>query len=371
MEHRRGSALHSAPGGARVGGARACLLAASLVASLVAGGPARADRLRDYVSLALQGDLRLARALFEGVEPSELTSEETKLAERFRTRFVLRNEEWPDTLATPFVRDVIAAYRTYWTKALMGEISREGAEAFLATSLRPVLANRGLTGKIPDGEVLDRVRTEIERDDLHVLGGVTLPYFDLMLWSRQDSTRYEVELTDGVQPATVVFIGDFLVRGWSHFATFGRASTRGWTTKEALFCLREDYGLESEKFQISYLKHESRHFADYARFPALRQIDLEYRAKLTELAFARASLFDLLEHFAARGERNPNAPHAFANHAVVRDLARALLGEEAREMSRFRSLEGGRINTGARELLAAHTARLVAAGADTTRGVID
>jgi hypothetical protein len=353
----------------RARAAQISLLAASLVAG---GAPARGDRVSDYVSLALQGDLQSAHELFE-VEPAELTREEAELAGRFRTRFVLRNEPFPDpeVPTTPFVRGVIAAYRTYWTKALMGEVSGEDAEGFLAGSLRPLLADRGVTEKIPDGEVLDRVRTEIERDGLHALGGMTRPHFELMLWAYQDSTHYEVELTDTVQPSTVVFIGDFLVRGWSHFATFGRASTGGWATKEVLYCLRDDYDLESEKFQISYLKHESRHFADYLRFPALEQIDLEYRGKLTELAYARSSLFKLLEHFAASGKRNRNAPHSFANHAVVRDLSRVLLGEETIEVGRFQSLEGARINQAARELLAAHTERLVSAGADTIRGVID
>jgi hypothetical protein len=192
-----------------------------------------------------------------------------------------------------------------------------------------------------------------------------------MLWTVQDSARYDVQLTDLVQPVSVIFLSNFLVKGWSHFATLGRAYTGGWATKEALFCLREDYDLESEKFTISYLKHEGRHFADYQRFPALEQADLEYRGKLTELAFAQKSLIQLIDHFAASGERNPNAPHAHANFAVIADLSRALFGEETRDANRFRSIDNGRINATARDLLAEHTARLETAGADTTRGVIN
>ncbi len=334
------------------------------VVTITAG--AQADRVREYVSLALQGNLAPAAALFAG----DLTPEEEELAARFRRRFIDRNEEWADSLASPFVRDVMTAYRTYWTKSLLGELTEPAGEAFLEAELRQVLATHGHREEVPDREVTRRVGKEIERQGLYVLGGVTRPYFDLMLWAQQDTTHYEVELTDTTQPVTVIFIGDFLIKGWSHFATFGRAYTGGWAAKEALFCLREDYDLESEKFRISYLKHESRHFADYTLYPALEQTDLEYRAKLTELIYARESLYDLLEHFAGSSEANPNAPHAHANFVVVRDLSRLLLGEGGTEARSLRSVAVERINEAAAELLVAHSRRLVAAGADTTRGVI-
>lgn len=328
------------------------------------------DRTRAYVSFALQGDLRPAESLLGGIMRSHPTPAEADLAARFRRRFIDRDEAWPDPLATPFVREVMAAYRDYWTRSLMGEVEAAKGEAYLAAALRSVLIAHGLPSMGADDQVIAQVRTEIERGGLQVLGGITRPYFDLMIWARTDTTHYEVELTDSVQPVTVIFIGEFLVKGWSHFATFGRAYTGGWAASDALYCLREDYDLESEKFLISYLKHESRHFADYARFPALQQADLEYRAKLTELAYARSSLFDLLENFAANGAPNPNAPHSLASFAVVRDLSRRLLGAETQEASRFRSLAAPAINAAARELLAAHSAELAAAGADTTRGVI-
>jgi hypothetical protein len=347
---------------------------ATVLACIAATMPARAGRVERYVSLALQGDLGSAADLFVAAAPDTLTAAEAELGERFQRRFVHRDEAWvDDPRATPLARAVMAVYRGYWTRSLMGELPAAGGEAHLTRELRGVLAAHGhpaAVAEVPDGEVLDRVHRLLEREGLHVLGGVTRPYFDLMLWASQDSTRYEVELTDTVQPVSVVFIGDFLVKGWSHFATFGRAYTGGWATRDALYCLREDYDLESEKFKISYLKHESRHFADYARFPALEQADLEYRGKLTELVYARDTAFDLLDHFAASGDRNPAAPHAFANFAVTADLSRVLFGAAAGDAGGFRSVPVERVQAAARELLAAHTARLVAAGADTTRGVI-
>jgi hypothetical protein len=192
-----------------------------------------------------------------------------------------------------------------------------------------------------------------------------------MLWAREDTTRYTVELTDGPQEVTVVFLGDFLVHGWSHWATFGHASTGGWATKEALFCLRDSYDLESERFLVSYLRHEARHFADYERYPALEQIDLEYRGKLTELVYARETRLDLLDTFTHHAARNPDAPHSWAADAVMRDLSREVFGEPfVRERERWAAVEPERIGGAARTLLARHDAELERAGAATTPGTV-
>ncbi|HWN81007.1 MAG TPA: hypothetical protein VNM87_02820, partial [Candidatus Udaeobacter sp.] len=298
--------------------------------------------------------------------PTEpLTPKEAEYAAQFQRRFIDRSEVFADSSAPPFARDVMAVYRRYWTKSLMGELTTDQGEAFLTGELKPMLG-----GALPDSAVIDEMMKRLEAQHIHVLDGITRPYYDLMLWTRADTARYEVDLTDTKQQVTVIFIGDFLIKGWSHFATLGMASTGGWATKEALFCLRDDYDLDSENFKVSYLQHEGRHFADYTRFPELQQADLEYRGKLTELAFARESTYQLLEHFAASGAKNPDAPHTYANYAVVRDLSQAILGEATTDSTRLHTMPVDKIQGTARELLAENTRRLTAAGADTTRGII-
>jgi hypothetical protein len=254
----------------------------------------------------------------------------------------------------------------------MRELDGAGGEEYLMSQLRRALAIRGISRGMDDEQILDRVKSELEEDGLHVLGGITRPYFDLMLWTFQESRTYECELTDTTQSVEVVFLGDFVVYGWSHFATFGRAYTGGWATKEKLFCLRDDYDLESEKFKVSYLQHEGRHFADYKIFPALEQIDLEYRGKLTELAFAETSLRSLIENFAASGALNPEAPHSYANACVIRDLSKALFGREIAggKDPAWESVTNAQVHAAARKLLEENTERLKDAGAQTTKGVI-
>ena len=343
-----------------------------VVVELAAARPslAASDRIRKYISCALQGDLRSAPSLFQPTPEAPFSSAESTLARQFRRRFVDRNEVFPDSAASPAAREVMTIYRRYWTRSLMGELEGQAGEAYLTAELRSFVGPASGPGGVPDSAVLERTIEKLEAGGIHVLDGMTRPYYDLMLWTRNDTTRYKVELTDTTQPVTVIFIGDFLIKGWSHFATLGHASTGGWATKEGLYCLDNEYDRKSETFTISYLKHEGRHFADYARFPALEQADLEYRGKLTELAFAKQSTYGLLDAFAANSAPNPNSPHAYANYAVLRDLSGAILGEATTDSGHLHRMPIDKIQRTARDLLAENTRKLAAAGAATTRGII-
>lgn len=349
-----------------------CALLTGICISLPASGRGGEpeDLVHRYMSLALQGDLTSVPGLFASVS-RELTREEARLRDQWRARFVDRTDEDPLPDVPPLVGEVIEAYRTYWVRVLTGELGAEDGEAFLSRSLQQVLIEHRVAPDPPQDEAMDLMKAELEKRGFHLITGITRPWFELMLWADQDTLQYEVELTDGVQPVTVVMMSDFLVRGWAHFATFGRASTGGWATSDALFCLSDDYDRDSEKFTVSYLRHEGRHFADYGKFPELQQIDLEYRGKLTELIFARDTFRGLVRKFRNSGAPNSQAPHAFANWAVIRDLGKEVFGEDAgADDPRWDSLDMNRAKKAARKLLEANTENLVAAGADTTRGVV-
>ncbi len=334
--------------------------------------PARADFAGGYISAALQGDISAFAGAVDSVEAAADSSESSfRLAGKIRDRFLDRTESF-DVDAPPFLQDLFTVYRDYWTSVLLGNMTADEGEQSLRADVAALLVRYEVPQEPNDTtDVFDRMSREIDRLGYHHIGGVTRPYFELMLWSNQDTTEYEVDLTDGTQSATVVFLTDFASMGWAHFATFGRAYSGGWATREALFCLKDDYDLDSEKFKISYLKHESRHFADYSIFPNLQQIDLEYRGKLTELIYADESLMNVLKHFRGAGSPNPEAPHAYANWAVARDLSAKLFGAplDAGD-ERWDTLDPEAIHAAARELLDESTAQLVAAGAETTEGVI-
>jgi len=72
-------------------------------------------------------------------------------------------------------------------------------------------------------------------------------------------------------------------------------------------------------------------FADKERFGELLSWELEYRAKLTELALARTTLAGLLQAFSNNQGDDPAIPHSYANKRVLSAIrAEARLGENAR-----------------------------------------
>lgn len=345
-------------------------LSLTLLSVGLATSPARASTsplVQRYYSLALQGDLSRAAELFSSAE--SLSEDEAALRDHFLGRFQSGEEDPAPATTDPLVAELITTYQHYWRRSLLGELSAEEGEAEIERAVGELLKHHGVAdGK--EESALARARSEVERRGFHMLGGRTLPLMDLLIWENEALERYAVELTDGTQPVEVVFLSGFLARGWADYATFGKAHTGGWAADDRLYCRQADYDVGSEKFRVSYLAHEARHFADYSRFPALDSIELEYRAKLTELAFAENLLPDLLESFTSRGESRSRAPHPFANYAVIRDLRARLAGGEDTTPEDWASVDPARVRTLAHQLLDENTAALEGAGAATTRGVI-
>ena len=75
---------------------------------------------------------------------------------------------------------------------------------------------------------------------------------------------------------------------------------------------------------MSFLGHETQHFSDKARFKDLKPWELEYRAKLVELAFADTTRAKVLDKFVDDQGTDPASPHSYANRAVLADMVKRL-----------------------------------------------
>jgi hypothetical protein len=168
-----------------------------------------------------------------------------------------------------------------------------------------------------------------------------------------------------------VFMDDFITLGWEEFATLEMHYPGGWATPQELYCVKSAYDLKSELFLVSYLAHESRHFADYKLFPKLRSTDLEYRAKLTELSLAKTSLYQLIEFFIANANGRSENGHSVANYCVIRDLSKSLFNIEfEKDISKWKQLSPAVINKGAAEILRANTKTLQSMGPSVEKYII-
>lgn len=358
-------------------------LPALLFALHIAAPSARAADLSKVFDAGLGGDVAAALAILDSIPVGQLTPKDSSTAACIRRTF--RSPPTSEDLP-PRSGAILAAYRNYWQNAMLRRTTTAEAESRLLSDLNAIAgtAAADTTGAGGGLEAAsERAKAAIDSEGLHALTGVTSPFWELMIWKVHTPTTYKVKLTDRTLSVRVVFLDDFVSLGWAAYATCGRAHTGGWATSEELYALRSSYDLDSENFRVSYLAHEGRHFADYKRFPKLEQPELEYRAKLTEIALSDTTTHSLIAEFARRTVRDRSVPHSFANHCVARDMAKAVFGNGAggsgdgaaggvaEATARWAGVPADRLRREARRLLEASDARLRRLGAATTERYLD
>ena len=297
--------------------------------------------LKKYYALALQGNVKKALTPLKKKQDlnKDFNLDEMDLMVKYQDRFIKKIKPQLK-VEDPFVIEVIDAYQAYWNEVLTKELSEREGFYFLFKNLNRILKPLKKEILVYNDKNLNKltevIKVEVKKRGYFGLYGITRPHLELMIWKKQKKKTYKVKLHDGVQKVKVVLMDDFESLGWAAYATFGKSFTGGWATKEKLFCVKPAYKLKSEAYKVSYLKHEARHFADYKLFPKLKQPELEYRAKLTELIYADKTLYDLIEKFKTQGENTRVSPHAFANYHVYNNL-KAYLSKDPQFVSVLKS----------------------------------
>jgi hypothetical protein len=318
-----------------------------------------ADR---YISLALQGDLSRAESLFTRMNPDTASIFDIELAAQFQARFIDQSEVLSPGTGDAFTDAVISTYRKYWIGTLMGYMSSQEGADFLAASLRRVIFRLGpAEHSSRASDIFEFVGEIFDEKGVHYLDKPAPPLRDLFLWKTEENRKYPVRLTDRTQKVSVTFMSDIYSLGWKQFAALGLVATTGWVEDGRLYCVDSAYDRISENFEVSYLKHESRHLADFNHFPGLQSADLEYRAKLTELAFASTSTRQLLVDFTSKSANNPASPHAYANYRVTREIYREMFDKPFPASSDpWQEINTQAVNKAARDLLRRNTESLEA-----------
>ncbi len=349
----------------------------ALLACTAVSGPARAQHgpmtpvLSAYLKMVFSGDVSGAADLFAS-EPDDRGS--MMLVDRFERRFNERADGLDLTrIESPVVRDIAELFQSYWLDALMQEAPVDLLEERLKVRLDDILTERGFASALEDEDTLFmNVEAFIRGEGYFAQSGRTPPLLDLMIWTSNSTVVESVELTDGAYDIEVNHIDDFVSYGWSNFAAFGMASTGGWAEKDGLYCICRHYDLDSERFKLSFLKHEARHYVDFGLYPELQPADLEYRGKLTELAYSEEGTYQLLAQFTRAANRVENAPHPLANWYVVEGLSELLPdGKWPAGASAWESVPKKQIRQAARRLLEIHDKKLADLGSSTARGIVN
>ena len=324
-----------------------------------------ADGLRaldDACGSVLAADMPAALPALRAIPDDALDGDEAAVRRRILERFD-RPTPPPSTFHSgDAVADAIgAAFERTWWLGLTDPSSRVANEAVLLATLRKVVGSDAAT--MDDLE--PTVQATLRDRGLHSLMGITWPFRELMAWRHQETRTYDVPLPHGPFTVRAELLDDFVTFGWAHYATAGRRATGGWATTDALYAVVPRYtdSLDGEPFTITFLGHETQHFADLTRHGPLEPWRLEYRSKLVEMAMADETRRMRLDRFAQSQSDDPAAQHPYANRLILRTLS-AQLGLPTDDVtpaalaSGLASVPGDRLRAAARAVLDADTATL-------------
>ncbi|MGV3538935.1 MAG: hypothetical protein ACO1OQ_03945 [Rufibacter sp.] len=305
-----------------------------------------------------------------------LTQEQVALKEKFYLRFRDQTETYAFKTQDSLVQQLMRLYQHYWKDVLLKKkpvaaadsLLREQVTAFLVThqfGQKPVTKAVVLPG------FTQHLKEFLKTRGLYAATGKTGSLYDLLLWAKESEVVYDVQLPEGKAKTKVVFLEEVVTLGWEEYATFGKYYPGGWSSREELHCVKSAYDLNSENFKVSYLQHEGQHFFSYQHYPKLTGADLEYRAKLTELAAAKETMYTLMNQFVLNASKEGRNAHAFGNYCVVRDLSRHFFKEEfVKEAERWKAIPVAQLNKVSLALLKQNSANLQKAGAATVTGFI-
>lgn len=291
------------------------------------------SNFKSIYPFALRGELQNVFNILDTINEKKISPRELKIKERYYTRFINQNEIFNYKTSDENIIEFVDMFHSYWKKNMIHGQTIEKADS-LFTEL---MANYLIVNKyIPENVSFDLVENNLYKysnDFLKGKGyfsnafGKTGHLYDLFLWKKEEIENYSIELIEESVNVKVHLMDDFISTGWSHYTTFGRSYASGWANREALFCVVSAYDIESENFKISYLTHEGQHFSDYKKYPKLIQKDLEYRAKLVELAKSETTTIQIINKFITNASNQPENAHAFANYCVIRDLSKLLFNK--------------------------------------------
>lgn len=295
---------------------------------------------REIVSLAGVGDVSTAFIKMEERKSFSnpiLNFVYQRWKKKMYARFMSKVEVFENTSGNKIVNDISTIYRDYWREELMKPLTEKRTDSFLYNNISHYIVSNKLTSlsydslrkHIKDDLVLKDI---IEKEGFKVEFKLRNGIQDIFIWDKETTKNYDVILPTDTVKTTVVFIEGYYINGYDDFASLGESQVGGWALKESatLYCNKGTYDLNSEKFKISYLKHESLHFTDLNRYPNLSPADLEYRSKLVELMYCtEGTVYDRIAEFLSDANKADRGnSHSYANYMLIQHLSRMLFNSD-------------------------------------------
>lgn len=267
-----------------------------------------------YCGLLVRGNLKGAMAYIKQFPEQALLSQKYEA--------VFEREEYLRYPEDAEIDALLLIYQKYYREVFFLEIDAKKAEENMKNRFAAFF---GIDAGNMTFEELEKtqIAESFRKKRFQFLGGKTSGYYGPYIWKTTELKTYDVELPEGNQSYPVQFLDGFIAKSWLDYLSFGKTGTGGWSNSDGLLnCVRAVYDLESESFQVSFLKHEAQHAMDLARYPKMQSADLEYRAKLVELIYSQER--NLLAAFMQEADASDvGNGHALAAYRIAEEFAKA------------------------------------------------
>ena len=276
--------------------------------------------------------------------------------EKMHARFVSKNEIIENTSDNKIINDISNIYREYWRTELLKANPKSRIDTALYINLTNYILSNDLTTLSKDSlsknikndsELKRIIEAQGFKTDFKFRNG----FQELFIWDKEIIRDYKVILPKDTINSKVVFIEKYHLTGYDYYASCGNTQVGGWAIKESatLYCSK-GYDLSSEKFNISYLKHESLHFTDLNDYPNLSSADLEYRAKVIELMYCtEKSIYRQVAEFINGADSSDRShSHPYANYILIKNLSQLIFNSEYEtDINKWKKLSVEEINSAA------------------------
>lgn len=272
-----------------------------------------------FNGLLIQGKIHEAVTYLQGFETK--AAEVNKYNERFNSRIFGNNTN------NDLINKILDSYSNYYVDYFWEEKSEIEARKSLQNRLMKILKVNNVEDFLECEELIGEL---IQQQGYYFLGGMTGMLYGPYVWKNSERAVYETEIPSGTQEVIINMMDGFISRSWLDFISFGKIGTGGWASESGeLFCVKDSYKnkLNDLSFQISYLKHEAQHLSDYKLYGEIDSINLEYRAKLTELIYYPN--LKLLHSFMNQScNKDKKNTHSYASYLIISNLSKEIFNEE-------------------------------------------
>jgi hypothetical protein len=275
-------------------------------------------KLGTLISHAQDGNIKLAIDEAKIELPKLSDNEEKEYCENFLQRFTVENKSlcYKDD---PILDKVISIFEDYWRHAMITDNTELSNDASLVSNIKNSFPE--CSNSIAADEIFDSLSCLLESKGYYSLFGRTIPYLDMLIWRKEETDNRHIELIDSSVDVQVKKLSDFISLGWMGFSTLNIIYVGGWAVNKIIHAVMPAWdNIDEEYFSTRLITHEAQHCSDYLRFPNIQPTDLEYRAKLTEIYYAKRIKGVILKKIESEAQENGQGPHSKASYRIISQL---------------------------------------------------